>query len=154
MLGIWMDREHRKNLEYRRAQVGHVLVSDLRSLPGMDVTRMPTIVCGEIVLSTNRLLTALGRIKQLFGGEVKSFHGLVTRGRQEAVIRLMEQAAHAGYDAVGNVRVEPIDLAVPINGRQRNKGLYIGILAYGTAYCRTAGVFPPPAPPDLMEFPQ
>jgi uncharacterized protein YbjQ (UPF0145 family) len=153
--GIWIDREHRKELAYRRGQVGHVLVTNVKTLPGLDASRPPRLCHGEVVLSVNRLITLVGRIKLLFGGEVKSFHDVITRARQEAVLRLIERAAEAGYDAVGNVRVEPVDVAgVTVrSGRDGNKPLFVGVIAYGTAYHRQQGIFPPPAPPTLMIYP-
>ena len=156
-IGIWIDSEHEKDLEYRRAQVGHVLITDLRSLPGREESANSPIalITGEVVLSANRLITLFGKIKQLFGGEVKSFHGVITRARQEATLRLMELAAAQGFDAVGNVRIEAVDIAgVTVNAqRSKKQGLYVGVIAYGTAYRRKPGVFPPPAPPTLEAYP-
>ncbi len=156
-IGIWIDKEHEKEIVYRRAQVGHVLVSDLRTLPGRDDSAGSRfeLLCGEVVLSANRLITFFGKIKQLFGGEVKSFHGVITRARQEATLRLMEQAAEKGFDAVGNIRIEAVDIAgVTVNAQKSKKqGLYVGVIAYGTAYRRAPGVFPPPAPPTLESYP-
>ncbi|MEM1012138.1 MAG: heavy metal-binding domain-containing protein [Planctomycetota bacterium] len=153
-LGLIIDSEHRKSLKYRRAEVGHVLVTDLRQLPGMDVSAGTQIVSGEVVLAANRLISTLARFKLFFGGEVKTFHETATRARQEAMIRLMEQAASLGYDAVGNVRVEPVDLA-GVTTRDRNqqgKGVSVAIIAYGMAYRRTADFPTPAAAPTVMGY--
>ena len=156
-IGMWLDKEHEKEIVYRRAQVGHVLVSDLRSFPGRDASAGSPfeLLSGEVVLSANRLITFFGRIKQLFGGELRSFHGVITRARQEALLRLMEQAAERGFDAVANVRLEAVDVAgVTVNAQKSKKqGLYVGVIAYGTAYRRAANAFPPPAPPTLEAYP-
>ena len=153
---MWLDREHRRDLAYRRAQVGHVLVTGLSrylqdpARPGVE------IVHGEAVLAANRLITFLGRLKLLFGGEVRSFHDVITRCRQEATLRLLERAAEAGYDAVANLRLEAVDVAgVTINPqRARQRGLFVGVIAYGTAYRRAPGLYPPPAGPTLEAYVQ
>lgn len=153
-IGVWLGREHDKDLAYRRAQVGHVLVCDLKQFPGIRGSEV-ALVNSEVVLSVNRLHSLFGRLKMLFGGEVRSFHFVMTRARQEATIRLMEQTAEMGYDAIGNLRLEAVDIAgVTVNPqRAKKQGIYIGILAYGTAYKRREGVFPPPAPPTLEAYP-
>ena len=107
LIGLWVDSEHRKNLLYRRQQVGHVMVTDLKTFPQRAAGSLPPVmITAEFVLANNALLTLFARFKMFFGGEVKSFHGVVTRLRQEVTVRLMEQAAAAGYNAVGNIRLE------------------------------------------------
>lgn len=153
-VGVWLGREHDKDLAYRRAQVGHVLVSDLKQFHGIQGTDV-ALVNSEVVLSVNRLHSLFGRLKMLFGGEVRSFHFVMTRARQEATVRLMERTAEMGYDAIGNFRLEAVDVAgVTVNPqRAKKQGIYIGILAYGTAYKRREGIYPPPAPPTLEAYP-
>ena len=155
-IGVWLGREHDKELEYRRAQVGHVLVTDLKRYHGMAQGSGFEMLATEVVLSVNRLHSVLGRLKQLFGGEVKSYYLVMTRARQEALIRLMEQAAEKDFNAIANLRMEPVDVAGVTSNPQRSKkkGLYIAILAYGVAYRREEGVYPPPAPPTLQAYPQ
>ncbi len=78
----------------------------------------------------------------------------MTRARQEATLRLMEEAASLGYDAIMNVRFEAVDLAgVTTRSSTKNQpGVYIGLIAYGTAYRREQGVYPPPAAPTLLGY--
>jgi uncharacterized protein YbjQ (UPF0145 family) len=155
--GVWLDSEHRRGLEYRRGMVGHVLVSDVDGYPGLDqAAATPRLLHGEVVLAANRINAFRGRIKQLFGGEVRSYHDLITRARQEAMLRLMESAARAGLDAVGNVRIEAVDVAgVTVDAtRAAGRGIYVGVMAYGMGYKRIPGVYPPPAPPTLSAYPQ
>lgn len=155
-IGIWLDKEHAKNLAYRRAELGHVLVTNSRQFPGFNAAgdARVELVVSEVVLSANRLITAIGRIKLIFGGEVKSFHNLITRARQEALIRLMEQVAAKGFDSIGNLRLEGVDVAgTAAGGKRKQKGVYVGLIAYGTAYNRRDGFFPPPAAPTLEAYP-
>ena len=154
-IGYLLDAEHRRDLAYRRAELGHVMVVDLKRPPGMDARYGCRLVTGEVVLSANRLLTFFAKFKLFFGGEVKGYHGLMTRARQEATLRLMAQAASMGYDAIANVRFEAADIAgvTTASAQQRGRqGVYVGILAYGTAYRRLDGTYPPPAPPQLEGY--
>lgn len=155
VVGYWIDREHRANLDYRRREMGHVLVTNLKGYPGIRPGSAFTFLAEPVVIANNAFATAIGRLKLIFGGEVRSFYGVVTRARQEAVLRLMERAAEQGYDAVGNVRLEAVDLSgqTVASGNRKNKAqLYSAIIAYGVAYHREEGVFPPPAPPTLLEY--
>ena len=155
-IGVWLGREHDKELEYRRAQVGHVLVTDLKRYHGMAAGSRFEMLSGEVVLSVNRLHSFLGKLKQLFGGEVRSYHHVMVRARQEAMLRVMEQAAEKGFTAIANFRMESVDIAGTTTGSNssKKKGLYIGILAYGVAYTREDGIYPPPAPPTLEAYPR
>lgn len=159
-VGYWIDRDHRASLDYRRAQVGHVLITDVRDYPGRltgtaDENRTELIV-GEVVLACNAFVAAIGRLKMLFGGEVRSFHSLLTRARQEAVLRVMEEAAERGYDAVCNLRLEAVDISgqtMSPGGGKNKPSIYVGLIAYGMAYKRAPGVYPPAAPPTLLDYP-
>lgn len=155
LIGLWIDSEHRKNLDYRRSQVAHVLLTDVKTFPGMDPAKLQEqrLLCADCVLGNNAFMTFIARFKMLFGGEVKSFHGVITRLRQEVVVQLMEQAAEQGFDAICNVRLESVDISASTTGRSKKKQLFVGMIAYGTAYRRAEGIYPPPAPPQLWEAP-
>lgn len=153
--GYWIDRDHRANLDYRRRELGHILVTDLKSYPGIEEGSPVQFIAEPTVIGNNAFATMIGRLKLMFGGEVRSFHGVVTRSRQEAMLRLMERAAEAGFNAVGNVRLEAVDIAgqTVATGNKRGKAqLSSAIIAYGTAYRRVEGFFPPPAPPTLLDY--
>ncbi len=154
VLGVFLDREHRKDLAYRRAELGHIMVVNLKTLPGIDTRYATALMTGDVVLSANRLITTIAKFKLFIGGEVKSYHDLLTRARQEAQLRLMENAAAAGYDAIANVRFEAVDMAgVTTRGSTNNKqGIYTGLIAYGTAYRRLPDIYPPPAAPTLVGY--
>ncbi len=58
-LGLLLDADHRKNLAYRRAQFGNVMVTDMKRPPGIDPQFGSRLVTGDVVLAANRLLTTL-----------------------------------------------------------------------------------------------
>jgi uncharacterized protein YbjQ (UPF0145 family) len=60
---------------------------------------------------------------------VKSYETILDRARREAVLRLKEDAAAAGFGAVINVRLETTRMA---NGRNGQGIAGLEVLAYGT----------------------
>jgi uncharacterized protein YbjQ (UPF0145 family) len=62
-------------------------------------------------------------IRNITGGELKAYSGLLTDARDEAMERMAEDARSMGADAVVNVRLESSEIA---NGGSE-------VIAYGTA---------------------
>lgn len=119
------ERGHFSSLRLREQGLAHMVVTDVRSFPGGFVPeRGATLVMGEVVIATDYLKSFFAKLRNIFGGEVKSYESLLERGRREATLRMMEQAHHMGYDAVCNVR-----LGTCIIGRRM-----VEVFASGTAY--------------------
>lgn len=134
------ERRHLKNLDARESQSAGFLVTQLKSYPyGMIGPTPPTVVFGEVVISSDYLKTFLGGIRKIFGGEMHSYQTLATRARREALLRAVEQAQALGYSAIGNVRYYSSDIAKGKRGRDR--AVMVTLMAVGTAYHRK-----PPAP--------
>jgi uncharacterized protein YbjQ (UPF0145 family) len=150
----WIDREHREALAYRRREMGHLYVTNMRTYPGRADGSPSELIVAEYVLGCNIWTTLVGRLKMLFGGEIGGFHDLATRARQEVVLRVMEQAAARGFDAVCNLRLESVDIAgqTTASGKQKNRKMFVGLIAHATAYRRVPNAYPPPAPPTLMGY--
>jgi uncharacterized protein YbjQ (UPF0145 family) len=87
------------------------------------------LVIGSVVVSIDYFKRLLAILRNIVGGEVKSYESLIDRARREAVIRMKEQAA--GADLILNLRVE-----TSVIGQQANRKGAIGsveAIAYGTA---------------------
>ena len=140
VVGTASERRHFRSLEQREAGFSEMLVTDLRSYaPDHDPATQPSLVTGEAVIATDYLKTFLAGLRNLLGGEVRSYLTLVNRARREAMMRMLESARGLGYDAVCNVRLEPAD----IGGSSSRKGVPMAaMVASGTAYGRT-----PASPP-------
>ena len=89
------------------------------------------MVRGEAVIATDYLKTFLARIRNILGGEVKSYRSLMLRARREAILRMLEQARQQGYDAVCNVRLNTADIG---GMATRRRAAMVEIFATGTAY--------------------
>ena len=134
VVGTATERRHLGLLEQREAACSEMLVTDLRSYsPDHDPATLPSLVTGEAVIATDYLKTFLAGLRNLLGGEVRSYLTLVNRARREALMRMLESARGLGYDAVCNVRLEPAD----IGGSTYRKGVPMAaMVASGTAYRR------------------
>ena len=68
---------------------------------------------------------------------MKSYRSLLFRAREEALLQILEEAEHEGYDAVCNLRVDTAD----IGGNSMQRGVpTVGIMATGTAYRRSTNL--------------
>ncbi len=131
-VGTTVDRMHRKRLDQREAEFASMLVTDLKSFPGgADAASHATLVMGQVVIGSDYLKTYLAKLRNIFGGEVKSFLSLMERARREALVRMLQDAQDRGFDAVCNVRYETSNIGVAMGRR----GMAMAeVFAYGTAY--------------------
>ena len=89
------------------------------------------------VIAADYLKTFIAGIKKIFGGELRSYHRLMFRAREEAMVRMMEEARSLGYDAVCNVRIDSADIGGSNKGKPR--AAMCAVLVSGTAYRRIGG---------------
>lgn len=110
----------------------------LRRLPTLTTSRMPAdwrvedamLLTGTVVVSLDYWKRFAAGIRQIFGGNVRSFETLFERARREALLRLKEAAAAKGCDAVIGVRLESAELA---NQGANGKGTAgVELIAFGT----------------------
>ena len=90
-----------------------------------------SLVTGAVVISEDAGKRLLARLKNILGGNIKSYETLLDRGRREACLRMLEKAKAKGADAVINVRYETSDLT-----SQREKQaspIGIEVMVFGTA---------------------
>jgi uncharacterized protein YbjQ (UPF0145 family) len=85
------------------------------------------LVNGSMVVSVDYFKRILAKLRNIFGGSVRSYETLIDRARREAVLRLKESCPEA--DQVINLRIETSSIT---KGRRRQVGS-VEVLAYGTA---------------------
>lgn len=138
IVGGLRERSHLSQLAEREQATGDILVTQLKSFPSASRDPVhhndapPKLLIGEAVIATDYLKSFLARLRNIFGGEVRSFQTLLTRARREALLRIVEQAQREGYNAVCNVRYENADVGG--NTGAQSKIPMAAILASGTAY--------------------
>lgn len=135
MVGSWAERRHIRRLDERESQNGDFLITQLKTLPEADPSGpQPMLLLGEAVVASDYFKSFVGGLRKIVGGEMRSYHSLVTRSRREALQRVIDQARAAGYNAVCNVRYESSDIG---GATTRKKGAVMATtLVSATAYRR------------------
>lgn len=100
-----------------------IRMSTTETLPGFQITEVLDIARGSTVRARNigRDITAV--FKSVVGGELREYTELMAHAREQAIQRMLADAARIGADAVVNVR---LTTATVMQGSSE-------ILAYGTA---------------------
>ena len=125
------ERRHFRRLEQRESAVQHVFTTQVRSyLVPVSHGKPPTLIVAETVIASDYLKTFLAALRNIFGGNVRSFETLLERGRREVTVQLQERAAELGYNAICNVRLSSANV-----GGNGPKGVAMAaVLGWATAY--------------------
>ena len=137
VVGHMTEAKHLKSLALREPQVADLTVTTLKRPCGQVLLdRPPTVVCGEAVIASDGFKSWLFGLKNLVGGESKTFVRLFDRARREATLRMLESAKAQGYNAVCNVRFGGTDIGgnTSAGGKKANPMAIVAVS--GTAYCR------------------
>lgn len=124
------ERSHYKQLAARAENLRDVVVTDTRALPVGMRARGAQLVMGEAVIASDYLKTFMLGIRNIFGGEAMSVAKLVERAREEAKLRMLEEAKALGSDLVINVRFETSSVAELTGGQGVPSA---EVFCYGTA---------------------
>lgn len=89
------------------------------------------LVHGSVVISIDYFKRLLAMLRNIVGGNVKSYETLVDRARREAILRMKEQAIAKGAQMIVNLRLETSTIGDSAN-RKGSIGS-IEVIAYGTA---------------------
>jgi uncharacterized protein YbjQ (UPF0145 family) len=100
-----------------------MMVSNLEIVPGRRVVKHLGLVQGSTVRAKHVGKDLLASLKNIVGGELKSYTDLLLEARKEATERMVEQAESVGANAVLNVRFSTSSIT---QGAAE-------LLAYGTA---------------------
>ncbi len=134
-LGLWgrvREKNHFKRLDAREAATAGFMVHQVKSFPhAISAKGPPKLIVAEAVIATDYLKSFFASLRNIFGGEMRSYQTLLTRARREAVLRIVDQARQEGSNAVCNLRLENAD----IGGNTSKRGTVMAsILASATAY--------------------
>lgn len=81
-----------------------MLVVTTNEISGLEIKECLGIVKGAIVQSKHIGKDIMAGMKNLVGGEVKSYTGMITEARTIATQRMIEEAEKIGADAIVGVR--------------------------------------------------
>lgn len=100
-----------------------MIISTIDEIPGKKIKENLGIVRGNTVRTKNFVTDVGAALKNLVGGELKSYTDMLTQARDEAMNRMINEAVKIDADAVIGVRF----MTSAIMGGAAE------ILAYGTA---------------------
>jgi len=130
VVGKISERRHFRYLAEREAALTQIVRCNLKRLPKGCENRQSFLVMGSAVIATDYFKTLAAGLRNIFGGEMKSYRTLMNRARREAMVRMLEQAKEWDAGLVWNIRYE----TSTIQGKRRPGG--VEVLAYGTAVKR------------------
>lgn len=105
-VGRILENRHLAELDQREAATASVVVVDVKTLPAGLEAAGGSLVMGEVVIASDYFKTFAASLRNIVGGEVKSYQTMLSRARREARLRMVEQARALGSELVVNVRLE------------------------------------------------
>lgn len=125
------ERQHFKYLRWRESLLEDVIATQMKSyLAPAPGGKTPKLIVAETVIASDYLKSFLARLRNIFGGEVKSFETLLERGRREVTAQLKEQAVADGYNAICNVRLN----TASVGGMSARAAAMASVIGWATAY--------------------
>ncbi|MCB1798361.1 MAG: YbjQ family protein [Gammaproteobacteria bacterium] len=88
-----------------------MLISNMELLPGRRVVEHLGLVQGSSVRAKHVGRDIMAGLKNLFGGELKGYTELLQESREEAMLRMQQQAEAVGANAILNVRFSTSSVA-------------------------------------------
>lgn len=134
--GSILEKRHYHSIEERERATANIALLSTREIPEGAVADS-RLVGGSVVVSIDYFKRFLASLRNIFGGEVRSYCSLLDRGRREAVLRMKEACPDA--DLIANLRIETSNICKENSGRRKSIGA-VEVYAYGTAirFARTA----------------
>lgn len=79
-------------------------ISNVETIPGKEIVEFRGLVQGSTVRAKHVGRDIAASLKNIVGGELKGYTELLNDARNQALERMLEQAAQLGANAVINVR--------------------------------------------------
>lgn len=109
--GKTVEHLHYQDLAKRERRQRRLMLTTTSRVPADWRVEDAALLTGTVVISIDYWKRFAAGIRQIFGGNVRSYETLFERARREAILRLKEAAAAKGFDAVIGVRLESVELA-------------------------------------------
>ena len=121
------ESRHYKSIHEREQLFLQKPAISSRKLDPSQTVQSSALAYGSVVLSVDRYKRFLMGLRQIFGGEIRSYSSLLDRARREALLRMKESQPYA--DLYLNTRLETSTIS---SGADNATGS-IEVLAYSTA---------------------
>ena len=109
--GKTVEHLHYQDLAKRERRQRRLMLITTSRVPADWRVEDAALLTGTVVISIDYWKRFAAGIRQIFGGNVRSYETLFERARREAILRLKEAAAAKGFDAVIGVRLDSVELA-------------------------------------------
>jgi uncharacterized protein YbjQ (UPF0145 family) len=129
--GVTIEKKHFRELVERERKLLHIPVVAMKTVDVDCDVESARFVCGNVVVSVDYFKRFLANLRNLVGGEIKSYSPLLDRARREALMRMKEQAPDA--DVILNVRFETCSIGAGEAAGNKNPLTCVEFFAYGTA---------------------
>jgi uncharacterized protein YbjQ (UPF0145 family) len=100
-----------------------MIVTSGNDVSGRSISSYIGIVRGIVVRSPSITQGIMGGLKQMIGGNIESYAAVCEAAREEAYVRMIQQAQNKGADAIIAMRYDATEFAEGVTE----------VLAYGTA---------------------
>lgn len=100
-----------------------MILTNIETVPGFKIVKQYGLVSGSTVRAKDALRDIGADLKNMIGGELKTYTELLTEARKEAIARMEMQARALGANAIVNVRFATASVTVGA----------AEVYAYGTA---------------------
>ncbi len=128
-IGSWAEKKHYRSIEERERKYLHLPAITVKDISFDEVyVEKAEMVYGNAVISIDYFKRILAKLRNIFGGTIKSYETLIDRARRESLLRMKETAADASM--IINVRIETSSISK--SAQQSNVGC-VEAIAYGTA---------------------
>ncbi len=126
--GHTLESRHYRSIREREREYAAIPITTSKrpigEVPGSVSTEL---LDGACVISVDYFKRIVAGLRQLFGGNVRSYETLVDRARREAILRLKERGRDA--DQIINLRIETSSIS---KGQRQQVGA-VEVYAYATA---------------------
>ncbi len=111
LLGLFfgrrVEKKHYASIREREEKYRKlVVISDKDLKRAKNVDSQGVLLVEGTVVSIDAFKKMMASFVNLFGGRMKAYESLVDRARREAILKVKEKAANAGYNVIGNLRLE------------------------------------------------
>jgi uncharacterized protein YbjQ (UPF0145 family) len=128
-VGTMAEKKHYKSIERREQAFLHMPAVTLGKTAVDETTVLKAeLVAGSAVIAIDYFKRFLAGLRNIVGGNLKSYESLIDRARREAILRMKEQAGEAAV--IVNVRIETSTIG---KSKRKQKSTCVEAIAYGTA---------------------
>ncbi len=128
-IGRYIEKKHFRSIKDREQEFAALMVRSTGKKEIFQNSKDSRLVSGSVVIGQDYFKMLWFTIISLFGGRMRAYESLMVRARQEALLRLKQEAQEWGADEVVNFRIETANI---ITNKRKSSGA-IEVFTYGTA---------------------